>query len=404
MELAPLAPLYERPGPWATVYVDTSVADEATLDRRALQARQIGRELAGQGADDATCRAVEDTVGSYSYGEGAAGHAVFATHGEVVLDPVLSLRPPAELSSTWAALPHVAPLLTLAPDEPDCLVARIDRTGADLELRTPVSSRSAGQVTGRTWPMHRTATADWSERHFQLSVENTWEQNARTIATAIEECRTETGAGLVVLAGDTRERRSVHEHLRHLPADVVETDHGGRAAGSETHLLDEAIEAHRHALTRRRTADGLERFRAARSRAGGTTDAAEGVPALIEAAREHRIDTLYLKPDGPDAHREVWAGPGPDQLALRRTDVRYLGEPEPFAVRADDALVRSAAMAGADVILVRPDLDPATDASHDLDARPGTAEEGTHVPEGGLGALLRGPEAGEHPRYEEGTG
>lgn len=37
--------------------------------------------------------------------------------------------------------------------------------------------------------------SDWSERHFQLKVENAWEHNAREIAEALAACQEETGAG-----------------------------------------------------------------------------------------------------------------------------------------------------------------------------------------------------------------
>ncbi|MFJ9884589.1 hypothetical protein ACIQRW_01840 [Streptomyces sp. NPDC091287] len=161
MDLAPLTPLYERPGPWATAYLDTSVADEATHSRRELK----------------------------------------------------------------------------------------------------------------------------------VSVENTWEENARTVAAAVEDAAGTTGARLVVLVGDARERHSVRAALPgHLPALVVETEHGGRAAGSDTARLDERIAQERRAYSRRHAADTLERFTAAKARDGGRTDAADGVPALVDAAREHRID------------------------------------------------------------------------------------------------------------------
>ncbi|MEV8565410.1 Vms1/Ankzf1 family peptidyl-tRNA hydrolase [Streptomyces sp. NPDC051322] len=391
MKLAPLAPLFERPGPWATVYVDTSVADEATLDRRELQARQVTRDLTEQGADEATCRAVREALGAYSHGAGAAGRALFAAHGEVVLDPPLSVRPPRESSSTWSPLPHVGPLLELAPAEPVCLVAYIDRTGADFELRTEVEKQPAGQVTGRTWPIHRTSSVDWSERHFQLSVENTWEENAQTVAEALQRCQEETGADLIVLAGDERERRYVRDRLpQNLAATAVETDRAGRAAGSATPLLDEDIARAREEYVRRRTADELEHFQEARTLSGGHLDAAEGIPALIEAAREHRIDTLFLRPDGPDVHREIWAGPDPDQIALRRTDARSLGEPEPFAAPADDALLRSVAMTDAEAVLL-----PTNDA--------GDGDSAGTTPVGGLGALLRWSYGGEHSQPEAGT-
>ncbi|MDT0490168.1 Vms1/Ankzf1 family peptidyl-tRNA hydrolase [Streptomyces griseus] len=275
----------------------------------------------------------------------------------------------------------------------------MDRTGADLALRTASGSRPEGTVEGRD-----TASSDWSERHFQLSVENTWEENARSVASAIEEAVSRTGAALVVLVGDERERRTVHEKLPGaLPAAVVETGHGGRAAGSDSARLAEWIAERRREQARLRAEEALERFTAAKGR-DGTTEAADGVAALINAAREHRIATLLLRPDGPDTHREVWAGPQAEQIALRRTDARALDEPEPFPVRADDALLRSAALTGADVVVVGAGATRDRSFADDLaaDNRPETGPDGAE-PVGGLGAVLRWPTGGDHPLVESGT-
>ncbi|MFD0336329.1 Vms1/Ankzf1 family peptidyl-tRNA hydrolase [Streptomyces erythrogriseus] len=99
--------------------------------------------------------------------------------------------------------------------------------------------RSAVRGTGRgeQHPVHRTASSDWSERHFQLKVENTWEHNAGEIAEALNAAYEESGADLVVLAGDPRERPAVHEKLSEAVRGVTtETEHGGRAAGSASPL------------------------------------------------------------------------------------------------------------------------------------------------------------------------
>ncbi|MEU7278284.1 Vms1/Ankzf1 family peptidyl-tRNA hydrolase [Streptomyces sp. NPDC045431] len=374
MQLSFLSTLFDRPGPWASVYLDTSRVDESTKERRALQAKEVCHELRSQGCDPETERAVYEALTDEPRPPGEAGRAVFAAHGEVVLDPPLGVRPPWPSEVTWSALPHLGPLLDLATQEPVCLVAYIDRAGADLELRTPLGGRPAGHVEGRSWPLRRHGTADWSERHFQLKVENTWEENAAEIAEALTACERETGADLIVLAGDPRERRSVHERLApDIRALTVESDHGGRAAGASRRLLDEDVEAARQEHMRRLAAQELDRFRAARSTGGGRPEgAAEGVPALIEAAREHRIAELLIRTEGPDAHREVWVGAEPDQIAVRRNETQYLGETEPMPARADDALIRSAVMTGAEVLRVRPEIED-------------------EVPVGGLGALLRWP-------------
>ncbi|WP_128382069.1 Vms1/Ankzf1 family peptidyl-tRNA hydrolase [Streptomyces cavernae] len=367
MDLAFLQPLYEQPGPWASVYVDTSQRSESMAHERSLMALDVFRQLAAQDADEPTCRAVYTAIEDLQHASEPYGRALFATRGQVVLDPPLA-RPPQRTSALWAPLPHTAPLLELAEQEPVCLVAYIDRRGAEFELRGALGSENAGEVRGRQWPIHRTASSDWSERHFQLKVENTWEHNAAEVADALSVCQEETRADLIILVGDDRERRSVHERMpKRLLDRTTETEHG---IGSR--LLDQEVERIRAEHVRRRTEEDLERFLAARAPdEEGRSGAVEGVPALVAAAREHRIDELLIRLEGPDAHREVWIGEAPDQLAVRRTDLTGLGlDTHPVPARADDALLRCAVATGAPAISVST-LAP---------------EE---APAGGLGALLR---------------
>ncbi|MBC2903096.1 Vms1/Ankzf1 family peptidyl-tRNA hydrolase [Streptomyces cupreus] len=365
MDLAFLHPLYEHPGPWASVYVDTSRHTEDTPHERHLTAQALSRELADQGADEATCRAVRHALEELEHSSEPHGRALFARAGEVVLDPPLAQSPLRD-SADWAPLPHTAPLLELAGEDPVCVVAYVDRRGAHFVLRTALGRQDAGGVTGRQWPVHRTSTSDWSERHFQLKVENTWEHNAAEIADALTVCQEETQADLLILVGEDRERRAVHERLpRRLHDLVVEAPHGD---GSR--LLDEDVESIREEHVRQRAERELSRFLAAREPAeGGRAAAVEGVPALVEAAREHRIDELLIRLDAPDTHREVWIGEDPDQVAVRRTDLKALGEQRSWAARADDALMRSAVATGAAAVSVR----------------------AGEAPSGGLGALLRWP-------------
>lgn len=371
MDLSFLQPLYEQRGPWASVYVDTSRHSEDTPHERELEASAIARQLASQGADEATCEAVRGAVDDLRHSPEPHGRALFARAGEVVLDPSLT-RPPQGTSAHWLPLPHVTPLLDLLGEDPVCVVAYVDRRGADFEVRSALGSRDAGGTTGQQWPIHRTASADWSERHFQLKVEDTWEQNAARIAEELEAVREETRADLVILVGDDRERRAVHERLPRQAQDrVVEASHG---PGSR--LLDEDVTRAREEHIRRRAEQDLERFLGARHREGEEQEqagAVEGVPALVEAAREHRIDELLVRPDGPDAHREIWIGEDPDQLAMRRTELKTLGEQHAWPARADDALLRSVVATGAPAISVT--------AARD--------EVRGDAPVGGLGALLR---------------
>ncbi|MFD8226153.1 Vms1/Ankzf1 family peptidyl-tRNA hydrolase [Streptomyces massasporeus] len=372
MQLTFLEPLLDRRGPWATVYFDPAQNDESGAKRRELIVRDACRTLEEEGADSATVQAVREALMDITPQQDPAGRVIFAAGGEVALSCRLS-RPPQNPIVCWAPLPRLTPLVELAGQDPLCLVAYIDRTGADFELRGAAGPKDAGSVEGRQRPVHRTASGDWSQRHFQLKVENTWDHNAGEIAAALGSAYEESGAELVVLVGDVRERPAVLERLPEAVREVtVATEHGGRAAGSSSPALEEAIEQARREQAQRRVEQALDRFRAGRSDTGSPADAVEGVPALVEAAQEHRIDTLLIRSDGPELAAETWVGAAPDQVAVRRTDAQTLGEGDPIAVRADDALLRAAAATAADVLFV-----PPADGA------------GADVPTGGLGALLR---------------
>ncbi|MGW1808067.1 baeRF2 domain-containing protein [Streptomyces sp. NPDC002078] len=370
MELAFLNPLYEHPGSWASAYIDTSLHTEDQQQRRHLIGEAVTRELARQGADQPTCRAVHDALEALRHAPEPYGRAVFARDGEVVLEVPLT-RGPQDGEAYWGALPRVTPLLDLAGEDPLSLVAYIDRTGARIELRSALLHEEAGQVTGsRQWPMHRSKASDWSERHFQLKVEDTWEHNAREVAEALAACQEETGADLLILCGDDRGRRSVHEQLpKALRGRAVET-----SRGKDSELLPQEVEEIRAEHVRQRILAEVDRFCAARSPDEERRSAAvEGVPQLIEAAREHRLAELLIRPDAPDTRREVWIGEDPDQLAARRDELRTVGEQQAWPARADDALVRAAVVTDAPVVSLTPVLQ----------------DTGEEIAPGGMGALLR---------------
>jgi Bacterial archaeo-eukaryotic release factor family 2 len=366
MELSSLKPLFDHPGPWASVYLDTSRATQDAKQQIELRVRAALSRLDELGVDKETRRALGDALADIPVSGSPPGRALFAAGGEVVLDRPLTASPPLP-EATWSVLPRLAPLLTLVEDQPRCLVAHVARTGARFEVVGSLEHEAAGEVKGAQWPVHRTGRNDWSERRFQIRVENTWERNAELIAEEIARIWPGTGADLLVLAGDPRERRSVHDRLpEQLRHSSVETGHGPVAR--------EIAEA-RERWQRTRLEGALDRFRAGRGHPGehgpdGSDPgaAAEGVPAVVEAARRRQIETLLVQPDGGDTQREVWVGPAPDQVGVERRELRAMGVPDPVPARADDALLRSGVAADARVLAVPDDM---------------------AGPAGGVGAVLR---------------
>ncbi|MFJ6934822.1 hypothetical protein [Streptomyces sp. NPDC101132] len=379
MELGFLKPLFSRQGPWASVYVETRRSTEDAQQIQALRERAVAAQLIDAGADAYTVRAVANQLMAEPVRGAPPGRALFAAGAEVVLDVPLG-RAPAATEATWSFLPHIAPLADLRGDGPVCLVASVDRTGADLELRDGLRREPLGQVQGTEWQGrgHRSMPDDRHEWHYRNKVENAWNETAGTIAAEVARQARECGAELVVLAGDQRERRAV---LNRLPDQVraaaVETAVGGRSPGASAEALDREVALACERFAQERVTNALERFRIGRGRPGehreagvdtGPGEAAEGVPAVVDAVRTHQVATLLLAPEGADAGRSVWIGPGVDDVAVQRGQAKAIGVDKPVPARADDALLRSAAAAGSEVLVV-----PA----------------GMPGPAGGLGAVLR---------------
>ncbi|MFD0368146.1 Vms1/Ankzf1 family peptidyl-tRNA hydrolase [Streptomyces sp. NPDC059071] len=374
MKLDFLEPVAHK-GPWASVYATTGPPDEASAERRELTWSELCRSLEEQGADKETTRAVREALDRVQPDTGQRGLALFAAEGRVALTRGLD-RPPSVTEALWADLPHVTPLLEPVGQAPVCLVARVDRSGADYRVHGANTAEEAGSVEGRDWPLHKASSGDWSATHFDAAVENTWEENAALIADELADLCRAHGAAMMMLAGGARECHAVRERL---PADLREitriSEHGGRAAGADTDLLMADVEAARMEMAAQGTEAVLDRFRAGRGDGDRDRTAVEGIPAVVDAVRQHRVDTLLISPEGADSGREVWVGDAPDQVAVRRSEAESLGAGSPHAARADDALVLSAAATGGEAVMV-----------------PG--DSSADIPAGGIGALLRWPRSG----------
>ena len=109
-----------------------------------------------------------------------------------------------------------------------------------------------------------------------------------SLADAAEQSRPD----VVVLAGEPHEREDVLDRLpARLRDHLAISDHGGRAAGTTSDLLDVDVVAASEEFLHRREREELDHFLA-----GGRDGTVVGVPELVGAAQHHRIDTLVLRP------------------------------------------------------------------------------------------------------------
>lgn len=374
MNLTWLRPLYERPGPWASAYLDASHNVENAAAE--LQARWQGlrERLTAQGADASTVAALDDTVLAHDTIAGRYGLALFATHGEAVLVERLPDPPRADLAA-WGPLPHAMPLVAQRGEQVAWLRVIADRIGADLKGVTAGGVPRTGRVSGdETFPIRKTKPGGWSQPRYHRAAEEMWHRNAGDVAAAAAQLADEIGAEVLVVGGDVR---TVQHLMDQLPARwrdrVVRTDVGSRAAGADNESLDDVTTQAVAEVAQWHTRDVLDRFL---SQYANDASAGTGLAAVVVALQRGQADTVLMV-DDPSVDQALWIGPEPTQLSLDAHELRAMGVPQPQRARADAALLRAMAMTETRLVLVGRDEAPLT---------------------GGIGAVLRYADASTRHR------
>lgn len=370
MDARSLKGLYEHPGPFASVYLDTQRTDAQAAEAIELRWRQLRRQLARDGADEPTLRALDGAVGSDRGLPAPKGQAIFASHGEILLLEELRI-PPAADQVCFARLPHVLPLLAQWEDFPPYLLVAADRAGADLEVRLPAGPGRSAQVEGETDELHKVASGGWSASRNQRRVDNQWERNAGEVAREIEELGTRYRLDMVVLTGDVRAKALIREQLGPVWRDkVVELATGGRAEGADQEAAEAAAQA---AVAEAEAAVRAElRRRFERSEAHG--QAVHGLNQTIEALQRAQVDTLIMADSAGDGDTGLWWSSEPPMIATNPQELAAGGASEVYQDPAADVLIRAVADTAAQLMVV---------------------SGGEPAPAGGIGAILRSRSTGQ---------
>jgi Bacterial archaeo-eukaryotic release factor family 2 len=360
MRLDFLRPLYEGTGDYASVYLDASRTTEDAAELVALRWRAAREHLADGGADEATLGALEELVTSQEHS--VPGLAAFARRGQVGFTAALP-RPPRQEISRYARLPHVMPLLAQLPPRVPQLHVRADRSGGEVVALRPQGGATEERVNGPGWPVHKASLGGWSEARYQRSAEEAWAENAKQLAETVTAAAAQAGAELIVVAGDTRARTLLLEHLSTpLRESAVIVD---REVDASSELLLEAAQETTQARAEEEARRRLDEFRSKAARG----QAAEGLAPTIAALRAGQASEVLIA-DDPSSTARAWVGPQPVDLAMSSHELAERGVGQTVADRADAAVVRAAAATGAELILL---------------------PEGEQPPRGGIGALLRYP-------------
>ncbi|MFY1661631.1 Vms1/Ankzf1 family peptidyl-tRNA hydrolase [Micromonospora sp. WMMD1274] len=351
MQLSFLRPLYDRPGPWCSVYMDAS---RDTQDARAqvdLRWRALKGDLLGQGADPVTVEAVEEVVRRHQPMPGDYGIAVFASRGRVVLTEYLSAPPLRDLAS-WSALPHTMPLVAQRGEQVAWVRVLADRTGADAMAVSAGGVPRRAQVRGgQSRQLRRVQPGGWSQSRYQRAAMEAWHQNAGDAAAATADLAERVGADVVVVAGDVRATGMIAAQLPARWQDVlVRTDAGARDVGADDTLMDDITVQTVAEVADRRIAAALDRF-------GVQEDVGAGLDAVVSALQRNQVDTMLIV-DDPSADGELWVGPEPTEIATDPAQLAGMSVADPQRVRADAALLRALIGTDADLTVLAPEEAP----------------------------------------------
>jgi release factor family 2 len=351
MRLDFLRPLYEGPGDYASLYLDASRTTEDAAELVALRWRAARERLADGGADADTLDALEGLVTAQAHS--VPGLVAFARDGKVALTAALP-HPPRQETSRYARLPHVMPMLAQAPPRVPQLHVRADRSGGEIVVVRPHSGGGGEdhpdgaakvEISGQGWPVHKTKIGGWSQARYQRSAEEAWAENAKELAEAITAAAAQYHAELIVIAGDTRARSLLLDHLgTPLRGTVVVVD---REVDASSGLIEEVAEQAAQVRADGQTRDRLERFR----NQLGTGQAAEGLTETLAALRDGQASDVFIA-DDPSSTARAWIGPEPIDVAASPEELAERGIEQAVSDRADAALARAAAATAAELRFV----------------------------------------------------
>jgi hypothetical protein len=341
--LSALRPAADLFGGVVTAYVDVSRTTEDGAQEVEIRADNLRRELLDAGAGESL---VETVVGRIvePTGHGGETSRVVVAHGDqLVTDMVLASVVPAQQHHGPVA--HLLPLARAVAEDVRYALVRVDHAGADITVAgtvSPVQREMASE--GDHDVLTKVKVGGWSQRRYQMRVEDSIERNAETVAKDLDRLAGSERIDLVLLAGDPVSVASVRDQVGTRVSGRLEVlEHGSRAEGASDDRLDEEVEAAIQRCRSGRITAVLDRL--------GPADApkAIGVAETLEALRRGQVETLILL-DGALEDRQAYAGPDPLLLATDPGELKTLGIDDPAPDRLDELLLRAAIGQDADLL------------------------------------------------------
>jgi Bacterial archaeo-eukaryotic release factor family 2 len=325
MHLDTFHTLADAAGPFASVTLDVSRVDRAAEDDVDRRWRAVAESLTGLGVPDDLVDALGERARSETGRGGEWTRVVVATSPDTVQDALVPGRPVRD-EGTWGPVPQLIAAVRGLAGLVRHAVVRIDRTGADIDLaggaeptHTPDNVHEV--VEGGHDVVHKVPAGGWSQRRFQMRVEDSWERNAEAVAEALVRLVRAQHPEVVLVMGDVRaagllERCAAPE----LAERLVRLDTGGRAPGTSQTAEDEAVAAALAAHRAAREAALVDRFREQLSR---QQDAVDGRDEVLQVLERGQADEVLMVDDlGSEATVTVDGARVPADAALVWAAVR----------------------------------------------------------------------------------
>lgn len=355
MDLSRTRDLFERPGPFATVYLEARTPGENAAKETELRWRGLSTSLSEQGADDKTVAALDEVLTTARGGDlDAYGRVVVASPDGVLFDETVEAVDASGDSAIWSPLPELGAYYRSQSGSIRVLLVVADKTGGDVHQVIASNAEGARELTGDTVrgsaveDVHKAREGGNAHKQRQRRHEEATYQNAADVVAGIRSAASSFRPELLVLAGEVQGREVIREQLPKELLDITrEIDAGSRAAGASEDALEDALLTEAGRAATEQEAAVREQFHEAKAHA----NAVEGLEPVLEAARTGAVATLLLV-DGTQVPGELYVGDSPEALSTDPANLAEISNAKPVARPAENVLVRATGALGGDVAVL----------------------------------------------------
>jgi peptide subunit release factor 1 (eRF1) len=335
-----LAALYERTGPFLTIYLDTDPTVENAAQHSETRWKTLRRDLEGVGVPSSTLDAIAPLVPD-AHQQGSTLAVV--ADAERLLDVEHHPEPPRKDVGFWAPLPRLGPLFEWRQSEPTHILVVADRVGADIIVVHHQSAEVRVEAGGDDFQITKPNAGGWSQSRFQDRAENTWEHNADDVAERLTKLVEQYEPRLIVATGEVRAMQLLRDAL---PKEVLEIL--DEVEGDPKEIADLAVRRVATAVARD-TVELIEKFKEER---GQHDRAAAGIDDTVTALRAAQVEVLLVHDDPDDDHQVFFGTESANLVATTEQALRDLGVDKPLRGRLVDVALRAAVGTGAAVRII----------------------------------------------------